>query len=142
MCSFAGRLDFEKELLPFILWQSDVDVFVCCHRQGDPSCTYLETMSCGVPIVGYANEAFAGFVARSGAGWTSPLNRPRALAAKIAQLAAHPEDIREHAFRSLAFAREHTFEETFAARIAHLRLLARKPLPHQCRPVLEPTFAP
>ena len=32
------------------------DLFICCHVQGDPSCTYLETFACGVPIVGYANE--------------------------------------------------------------------------------------
>ena len=120
---FRGPLDFEKELLPFI--KNDVDLFVCCHRQGDPSCTYLETMSCGVPIVGYANEAFAGLVDRSNAGWTSPMNRPRALAARIAQLAARPEEIREHSLRSLAFAKDHTFEETFAARIAHLRGFVR-----------------
>ena len=137
---FRGALDFEKELLPFM--KNEVDLFVCCHRQGDPSCTYLETMSCGVPIVGYANEAFAGLVDRSNAGWTSPMNRPRALAARIAQLAARPEEIREHSLRSLAFAKEHTFEETFAARIAHLRAVARfaTPDPSGMKRAPEPAF--
>ncbi|MGN6366744.1 MAG: glycosyltransferase [Phycisphaerae bacterium] len=121
---FRGSLDFERELLPFM--KKDVDLFVCCHRQGDPSCTYLETMSCGVPIAGYANEAFAGVVAHSGAGWTSPMNKPRALAERIAALAKRPEEIREHALRSLAFAKDHAFEATFAARIAHMRGLARR----------------
>src|SRR6202012_4588470 len=101
-----GMLDFTKELLPFV--KEKVDAFVCCHRQGHPSCTYLETMSCGVPIVGYANDAFAGLVDRSNAGWASPINHPRALAARIAQLAARREEICEHALRSLAFARNHT----------------------------------
>src|SRR6185295_6181346 len=50
-----GLLDFYRELLPFVKTQADL--FVCCHRQGDPSCTYHETLSCGVPIVGYGNEA-------------------------------------------------------------------------------------
>lgn len=54
-----GVLDFRSELVPFVA--RSVDLFVCCHRQGDPSCTYLETFACGVPIAGYANEAFAGY---------------------------------------------------------------------------------
>ncbi len=113
---FRGSLDFKKELLPFIT--NEVDLFVCCHRQGDPSCTYLETMSCGVPIVGYANDAFAGLVDRSSAGWTSPMNHPRALAGRIAQLATRPEEICEHALRSLAFASNHPFGRD--VRHAHL----------------------
>ena len=52
-----GTLDFATELMPLI--QSRVDLFVCCHRQGDPSCTYIETLACGVPIAGYLNEAAA-----------------------------------------------------------------------------------
>ncbi len=31
----------------------DFDVFVCCHIQGDPSCSYLESFGSGLPIVGY-----------------------------------------------------------------------------------------
>ena len=27
------------------LMKSDIDLFVCCHRQGDPSTTYVETMA-------------------------------------------------------------------------------------------------
>src|SRR5690606_20352580 len=33
-----GVLDFERELVPFV--SESVDLFVCCHPQGDPSCTY------------------------------------------------------------------------------------------------------
>ena len=51
----TGKLDFKTELVPLL---KESDIFVCCHRQGDPSCTYLETMACGLPIIGYANEAW------------------------------------------------------------------------------------
>ncbi len=68
--TLMGVLDFKSELLPFA--KSSVDLFVCCHPQGDPSCTYLETMSCGVPIVGYANEAFEGLVRHSRADGLLP----------------------------------------------------------------------
>ncbi|HSF76535.1 MAG TPA: hypothetical protein VLA84_22260 [Microcoleus sp.] len=51
-----GVPNFKTEFFPFV--KNNIDLFVCCHRQGDPSCTYTETMAGGVPIVGSANEAF------------------------------------------------------------------------------------
>ncbi len=116
---FLGTLDFSTQLMPML--RDRIDLFVCCHRQGDPSCTYLETMGCGVPIVGYANEAFHGIATTSGAGWTVPLNRPAALTDQLQRLSNHPAELEAHSLRSLAFAQQHTFERTFAARIEHLR---------------------
>ena len=114
-----GVLDFKSELVPFVT--READLFVCCHRQGDPSCTYLETMSCGVPIAGYDNEAFEGIVATSGVGWSTPMDRPETLARKIAELHEDRPAIVEAGKRSLDFARQHTFEKTFGRRIEHLK---------------------
>jgi glycosyltransferase involved in cell wall biosynthesis len=119
---FMGNLDFATELMPLL--RERVDLFVCCHRQGDPSCTYLETMGCGVPIGGYANAAFRGVVETSGAGWTVPMDHPGAMAERIAALGQRPDEIELHGLRSLAFAERHTFEKTFAARVEHLRRIA------------------
>ncbi len=121
---FMGVLDFQQELVPFMKHQ--VDLFVCCHRQGDPSCTYLETLACGVPIVGYANEAFVGIERYSQTGWVVPMNQPKLLAQKIAQLDADRPALKDMALRSLAFARSHTFEKTFTARIDHMEKVALK----------------
>jgi glycosyltransferase involved in cell wall biosynthesis len=120
----AGVLDFHEELIPHV--QRHTDLFLCCHRQGDPSCTYLETMSCGVPIVGYDNEAFEGVVKTSGCGWLVPMNDPWAMATKVAELAPDREQLRRVALASLAFAADNTFDATFERRIAHLRAIARK----------------
>lgn len=113
-----GVLDFKRELAPYT--QKHADLFVCCHRQGDPSCTYLETMSCGVPIVGYDNQAFLGVVAESKTGWLAPMNRPDQIARKIMELDQNREAIAEASRSSLHFARSHTFEKTFKRRIEHL----------------------
>jgi glycosyltransferase involved in cell wall biosynthesis len=120
--SLKGTMNFATELMPYV--KSSVDLFVCCHPQGDPSCTYLETMSCGVPIVGYANEAFEGVVALSKAGWLVPLNRPDLMAAEIARIQQHPEELSSMSHKALSFAREHTFEQTFTRRADHLQALA------------------
>jgi colanic acid/amylovoran biosynthesis glycosyltransferase len=120
--TLAGVLDFKSALLPFV--KSAVDLFVCCHPQGDPSCTYLETMSCGVPIAGYANEALEGIVRHSGCGWVVPMNQPRALGRKIAEVRRDQESLLAMSLAALAFAREHTFERTFGRRVDHLKHLA------------------
>lgn len=117
-----GLPDFQEEFFPFV--KENIDLFICCHRQGDPSCTYIETMSCGVPIVGYANEAFTGMVEHSKAGWVVPMDQPKLLAKKIAELNNNREEIKQMSFKSLNFARLHTFEKTFAARIEHMKHIA------------------
>jgi glycosyltransferase involved in cell wall biosynthesis len=113
-----GVLDFERELVPFV--SSSVDLFVCCHPQGDPSCTYLETMACGTPIVGYANEAFAGIAEVSGVGWSTAMNEPAAMAHRIAALAQDRAALVDAATKSRSFALQHTFEQTMEQRAAHL----------------------
>lgn len=113
-----GTLDFKSELVPFI--KKNADLFICCHRQGDPSCTYLETMSCGVPILGYANEAFSGLVQDSHAGWLVKMNRPDLLARKIAELDKNRQAIVDESYKSIDFSRQHTFEKTFQKRIDHI----------------------
>jgi glycosyltransferase involved in cell wall biosynthesis len=119
--SLNGILEFEHELMPFV--RSDIDLFICCHPQGDPSCTYLETMSCGVPIAGYANEAFEGIVRSSGVGWTVPMNRPDELARMVLDIQRTPEALRENSLGALAFAKGHTFNRTVSRRIGHLRAI-------------------
>ncbi|MUH01195.1 glycosyltransferase [Scytonema sp. UIC 10036] len=114
-----GMLSFNTQLLPFV--KKNVDLFVCCHRQSDPSCTYLETMSCGVPIIGYNNEAFAGVVQHSRTGWLIEMDRPKALAQKIAELDKNRQLIREQSFQALDFAKEHSFEKTYERRLRHIQ---------------------
>ena len=45
------------------------DAFVCCHVQNDPSCTYLEALGAGLPIIGYANRMWSRLQKASGAGY-------------------------------------------------------------------------
>ncbi len=119
-----GVLEFKNELIPFV--KKNVDLFICCHRQGDPSCTYLETLSCGVPIVGYDNEAFVGIVKYSQTGWSIRINKPELIARKISELDKNRQIIVDHSSRSLEFARLHTFEKTFSKRINHIKEIIAK----------------
>lgn len=118
-------MDFRTGWVPYL--QRNADLFVCCHPQGDPSSTYSEVMSCGVPIVGYDNEAFAGIVRESGAGWSVPIGDAEAMAAEIARLHEDRSDLQKTARSGLEFARKHRFEATFCRRSAHLRAASRLP---------------
>jgi len=117
-----GVPDFNTVFFPFV--KENADLFICCHRQGDPSCTYIETMSCGVPIVGYANEAFVGLVEQSKAGWLVEMNQPKMLAKKVAELSRNRDEIKKMSFKSLDFAQVHTFDKTFESRILHIKKIA------------------
>lgn len=115
-------VDFAAELVPFS--RSSADVFLSCHRQADPSCTYVEAMGCGLPVVGYANAMLSAVASQSGAGFTVPLGDTRALARRIAEFARAPQSVLEAGETALAFSRAHDFEGQFAARVAQLRRLA------------------
>lgn len=117
-----GGVDFETELAPFVRRQADI--FVCCHRQSDPSCTYLETYGGGAPIVGYDNAAFQGLKDLSGAGWPTPMDRSERIAAEIVRLDSNRAEIIEHADKARAFAGDHSLEKTFERRLRHLESLA------------------
>jgi glycosyltransferase involved in cell wall biosynthesis len=117
-----GPVDFAAALVPAT--RAGADLFLSCHRQSDPSCTYLEAMGCGAAIAGYANRMWARLAAESGGGVTAPLGRPAALAAAIAAWHADRPALIAAQASALAFARRHDVETVFAARMAHLRAAA------------------
>ena len=100
---------------------SGFDVFVCCHRQGDPSCTYLEAFGAGLPVVGYANAMWRRLQQESGVGNSSPMGDIGAVVRSLKTLAADPPVLATHSMRARAFALEHTFEREFALRTDALR---------------------
>jgi colanic acid/amylovoran biosynthesis glycosyltransferase len=113
-----GVLDFRKGWIPTLMYRADL--FICPHPQGDPSSTYPEVMSCGVPIVGFNNEAFVGIVKNSGAAWGAPIGDVTALARIVSDLNLDRSRLISAAHRALQFASEHTFETTFKNRTMHL----------------------
>ncbi|MBL0918804.1 MAG: glycosyltransferase family 4 protein [Hydrogenophaga sp.] len=116
-----GTLDFERDIQPML--REEIDLFVCPHLQGDPSCTYLETLCAGVPIVGYPNEAWRGLHRLSSAGRLCASARPEAMAREIGALAGDTAALRQLADRALAFATQHVFDAEFSRRINHLKQL-------------------
>lgn len=94
----------------------DFDLFVCCHIQSDPSCTYLESFGAGLPIVGYANRMWQRLSATSNSGYASPIGRPSAVADNVDRLIADGDMLAEMSRRARAFALKHTFENEFSLR--------------------------
>lgn len=109
---------FESGLVPWVT--AHADLFLSCHRQADPSCTYLESMGCGVPVLGYDNAMWRRLAEVSGAGWVRPMAQPGALAEAISGLAADRQKVIAAATRARAFAAAHDFETEFGRRMTHL----------------------
>ena len=125
--ALTGNLDFAAELVPFL--QTGCDLFVCCHRDGEPTRVYAETLACGVPIVGYANEAFSGLLERVDIGRAAPTGNIDALADLVLRLSMHRDTLDRWARQARAFGEEHTFDASFARRVEHLRGIAAQPPP-------------
>jgi glycosyltransferase involved in cell wall biosynthesis len=116
-----GAVDFETELVPFS--REHADIYLSCHRQSDPSCSYIENMGCGLAVAGYSNRMWSALCADSHAGWVVPLGDTAALADAIAQAAADRSDLITRGTNALEFAQAHSFEHEFKRRINHLAAL-------------------
>lgn len=110
-------MDFQTELVPWL--RLHADMFIATHRQSDPSCSYLEAMGCGLPVLGTDNGMLTPLIAQSGGGWVTAMGRPRAQAAQLARL--DRGEIAAAGARALEFARQHDFQTEFRRRLDHLR---------------------
>ncbi|SUZ30729.1 hypothetical protein ROE7235_00455 [Roseibaca ekhonensis] len=123
LARFDGRVrlhppvDFVRELVPINRRQADV--FLSCHRQSDPSCTYLEAMGCGLAVAGFDNGMWRGVQERSGGGGLAPLGNVAALADLIAGWDRDRDRLVLACDSARAFAAEHEFDGVFSARMAH-----------------------
>jgi glycosyltransferase involved in cell wall biosynthesis len=122
----AGRSIFVHAPIPYpelMQLSRGFDLFVCCHIQDDPSCTYLETMGCGLPIAGYGNAMWRSMNLHSKAGITTPLGKPALLATAVRRLLADPDELDARSHDARRFALDHTFEREFALRTRSLAQL-------------------
>jgi colanic acid/amylovoran biosynthesis glycosyltransferase len=119
-----GSVPFAEELVPAM--KERVQLFICPHPQGDPSCTYMETLSCGVPILGFANEAWAPMAVGQGFGEAVPVGDIDGLAQAIIALDADRERLCAMVEASARFGSAQPFELAFQKRLDHLIPLAER----------------
>lgn len=112
------KVDFEEELVPFL--RDNCDVYISCHRQSDPSCTYLESMGLGLAVIGYANQMWSALCLASDAGWVVPMADTKALAGAVAVAAQNRADLACRMRAARRFSSEHFFESEFSKRVLHL----------------------
>jgi glycosyltransferase involved in cell wall biosynthesis len=120
-------VDFETELVPFL--RKNADVFLCCHKQSDPSCTYIENMGCGLAVMGYDNRMWAKLSEMSGAGWTGRMGQIDAFADLAESVNADRLEMANRCDRALSFAKAHSFEAESRKRMDHLVSMLSDPVP-------------
>lgn len=127
---------FESALVP--ISRTAADVFVSCHVQSDPSCTYLEAMGCGLPVVGFNNRMLNALVKDSQGGWCATMGDVPALVALIAGLDRDRAALMARAAAALAYAGQHDFQAEFDARMRHLAQVLNRsaPVPVGAAPLL------
>lgn len=117
-----GAVDFETRLVPFT--RQHADVFLGCHRQADPSCTYIEAMGCGVAVASYDNRMWQRLNGESQAGWGAALGDVSGLADQIARVARDRAAIVQAARNGWKFSQKHGFLPEFRMRMEHLARIA------------------
>ncbi|NJC34272.1 glycosyltransferase involved in cell wall biosynthesis [Sphingomonas jejuensis] len=113
-----GSVDYLTRLVPF--FRQNVDMFLCCHKQADPSCTYMETAGCGVPTIGYNNAALRGLLSLGGFGDVCRMGDIKQLANIVVDLCENRQKVTEMMSVAASVARSHSFEREFAKRVVHL----------------------
>jgi colanic acid/amylovoran biosynthesis glycosyltransferase len=122
-------VNFDRELVPMM--RSEIDLFLCCHPQSDPSCTYMETLGCGVPILGYNNSAWRGILNLADVGWEITTGATDEAVRKIVNLDANRSNLSAKMRNARDFAKAHSFEAEFKRRVDHLRkYAANSTIPH------------
>lgn len=119
------------DAIPFpelVVRSREFDLFVSCHTQSDPSCTYLETLGAGLPIVGYGNKMLKRVCEHSKAGIATDLGRPELVADSIEYLSCNPEIVDLMSLQARKFCSEHLFEDEFSLRVAAINKVLMKTL--------------
>ena len=115
---------FIHEAIPYpelVQRSYEFDIFICCHVQSDPSCTYLEAFGAGLPIVGYANRMWKHLSTASKAGCSTEMHRPDLVANSISKLIDDPVLLNSMTHLARDFAVAHTFEHEFSLRTESIR---------------------
>ena len=113
-----GVADFATELVPYA--RQNGDIFLSCHRQSDPSCSYLENMGCGLAVIGYNNKMWNSLMQESGAGWATPLGNWKALAEKLLEISVNRTDLATASEKAWSFTKRNLLDNTFNNRLAQL----------------------
>lgn len=115
----AGRIHIH-DAVPYtelVTLSRTFDVFVCCHIQSDPSCTYLESFGSGLPIVGYGNRMWQRLSETSRAGFVAPIGSPEKVADDVQRLLSDHDTLSTMSEKALTFAQAHSYEGEFGKRI-------------------------
>lgn len=129
LAEFGGQVrlhdpvDFRSELVP--VNRQSADIFLSCHRQSDPSCSYIEAMGCGLSVAGYDNHMWQALQADSASGVLAPMGQPEALAAQLAAWHRDRHALVASGTAAAAYARQHDFEREFTGRMQHLAACVR-----------------
>jgi colanic acid/amylovoran biosynthesis glycosyltransferase len=127
--SHAGKIRIHPAI-PFedlVQRSREADIFICCHIQSDPSCTYIESMGSGLPIVGYGNRMWSALAAESQAGVVTARDSPGDVAAAIQDYIERPAQLEVASESARKFALKHCFENEFGKRTSAISAAARRP---------------
>ena len=91
------------------------------HVQGDPSCTYFESLGSGAPILGFDNETLTPLVEEHDIGWSVKKRDVDALLTELRRIIGDPEMLADTRERGLNLVADNSFEVTTQRRMDHIQ---------------------
>nr|WP_241185494.1 glycosyltransferase [Micrococcus luteus] len=115
---FRGFRDYRTEWLNDV--RNTVDLMLLPHLQGDPSCTYFESLGSGAPVLGFANATLTPLVRRHSVGWTVPRGDIDGMVEVLRSIIDDPEALLRARRAGLDLVAANDFETTTQRRVDHL----------------------
>lgn len=115
---FAGFCDFETEWKPLV--RETVDLMLLPHIQGDPSCTYYESLSSGAPVIGFPQATLSPLVRDNGVGVVARRRDARSLAEAVLAAASDVGQYQRMRRAGLELVGAETWENVNRSRVEHL----------------------
>ncbi|MBV7411239.1 glycosyltransferase [Dermabacteraceae bacterium TAE3-ERU27] len=112
-----GFLDFETEWKPYV--RDHIDVMFLPHLQGDPACTYFESLGSGVPVLAFDNDSSRLIIADSDAGWVVKRDLNAAVDV-VSQLSQDRSELKDKSRKAIAYMSSRTFEDVTLLRANHV----------------------
>ena len=97
------------------------DLSICLQLQSEPNPNYIRALSCGIPLVGFANDAIVGLCKGSQAGKIVPLWKIKSIAKAISEFDKNRELLIQASQNARELSRKYTLDKMLSKRIQHIQ---------------------
>lgn len=109
-----------RERLPEARQGDTADLRISCRPYSSGARECVESMACGVPVLGFDNRMLSPLIRDSKGGWTVPVHDIGRMAGLVAKLDRQRDLLVQASYAAAGYASRHSFEAEYQRRNRHL----------------------